>query len=108
MKYFKTISTTVFFLLITNIVSAGNQRTVANVNVNLEVRSIEDRVGDSSIFTSINPDSNAAEMTSVSADTKNNMVTTISIGLVQAQENNKDITKKYNRFSDNQGEKKNK
>ena len=108
MKYFNTISATVFFLMLTNIVIAGNQRTVANPNVSSEVRKVEDRVSDSSVFTSINKDDNAAEMSSASSDVKKNIVTMLATGLVQLQSNNKDVVKKYNSFSNNQGEKKHK
>jgi hypothetical protein len=42
MKYFKMIIALVSFLIFTNIVVAENQRTRANPDVNIEVRSVED------------------------------------------------------------------
>lgn len=108
MKYFKMIFAVVSLLIFTNIVIAENQRTLANPNVNAEVRSTEDKVNDSSDFTSINPGDNAAKMSSVSSRDKNKSVTTQVAGAVQLQSNNKDVVKKYNRFSNIQGVKKNK
>jgi hypothetical protein len=105
----------VSLLIFTNIVIAENQRTIANPNVNTEVRSTEDKVNDSSDFTSINPGDNAAKMSSVSSRDKNKNVITQVTGAVQLQSNNKnvksnnkDVVKKYNRFSKIQGVKKNK
>ncbi len=108
MKYFKITTALISFLIITNIVIAENHRTRANPDVNAEARNVEDRVNDSSLFISINPGDNAVEMSSNSKRVKNNTVTTLATGLVQAQSNRKDVVKKYNRFSDKQGEKKNK
>jgi len=108
MKYFKMIFASVSLLIFTNIVIAENQRTLANPNVNTEVRSTEDKVNDSSDFTSINPGDNAAKMSSASSRDKNKSVTTQVTGVVQLQSNNKDVVKKYNSFSKKQGEKKNK
>ena len=115
MKYFKMIFTAVSFLIFTNIVIAENQRVLANPDVNTEVRSTEYKVNDSSVFTSINLGDNAAKMSSVSSRNKNKIVTTQVSGLVQlqsnnndVQSNNKDVVKKYNSSSNEQGEKKNK
>ena len=108
MKYFKMIFTVVSFLIFTNIVIAENQRVLANPDDNTEVRSREDIVDDSSVFTSINPGDNAAEMSSTSSRAKNKIVTTQVAGVVQLKSNNKDVVKKYNSSSNKQGEKKNK
>ena len=115
MKYFKMIFTAVSLLILTNIVVAGNQRTIANPNVSAEVRSTEDKVNDSSDFTSINPGDNATKMSSASSRVKSKSVTEQVAGVVQLQSNkkhvksnNKDVVKKYNSFSNIQGEKKNK
>ena len=115
MKYFKMIFAAVSLLIFTNIVIAENQRTLANPNVNTEVRSTEDKVNDSSDFTSINPGDNAAKMSSVSSRVKSKSVTAQVTGVVQLQSNkkdvksnNKDVVKKYNGLSNIQGEKKNK
>ena len=115
MKYFKMIFAAVSLLIFTNIVIAGNQRTIANPNANTEVRSTEDKVKDSNDFTSINPGGNVSKMSSVSLRVKNKSVTTQVTGIVQLQSNkkhvksnNKDVVKKYNSFSNIQGEKKNK
>lgn len=113
MKYFKMIFAAVSLFIFTNIVIAENQRTLANPNVNAEVRSTEDKVNDSSDFTSINPGDNAAKMSSVSSRDKSKSVAVQAAavqatGVVQLQSNNKDVVKKYNRFSNKQGEKKNK
>ena len=107
MKYFKMIFAMVSFLIITNVVIAENQRALANPDVNVEVRSVEDIVNDSSVFTSITPGDNAAKMSSNSSGVKNKVVTTQVSGVVQLQSNNKDIVRKYNNSSDKQGEKKN-
>ena len=106
MKYFKMIFAVVSLLIFTNIVIAGNQRTLANPNVITEVRSTEDKVNDSSNFTSINPGDNAAKMSSVSSRVKSESVVIQVSGVVQLQANNKDVVKKYNHFSKQQGEKK--
>ena len=108
MKYFKMIFAAVSLFIFTNIVIAENQRMLANPDVNTEVRSTEDKVNDSSDFTSINPGDHAAKMSSVSSRDKNKSVTIQVAGVVQLQSNNKDVVKKYNRFSNKQGEKKNK
>ena len=108
MKYFKMIFAAVSLLIFTNIVIAENQRILANPSVNAEVRSTEDKVNNSSDFTSINPDDNAAKMSSVSSKVKSKSVTAQVAGVFQLQSNNKDVVKKYNRFSNIQGEKKNK
>ena len=108
MKYFKMIFAAVSLLILTNIVIAGNLRTVANPDVVSEVRSTEDKVNDSSNFTSINLGDNAAVMSSVSSRVKNESVAIQATGAVQVKANNKDVVKKYNRFSKKQGEKKNK
>ena len=108
MKYFKMIFTVVSFLIFTNIVIAENQRVLANPDDNTEVRSREDIVDDSSVFTSINPGDNAAKMSSTSSRAKNKIVTTQVAGVVQLKSNNKDVVKKYNSSSNKQGEKKNK
>ena len=50
MKYFKIISVSVSLFVITNVVIAGNQRTLANPDANIEVRSTEDIVSDPSAF----------------------------------------------------------
>jgi hypothetical protein len=108
----------VSFLIFTNIVVAENQRTRANPDVNIEVRSVEDIVKNPDDFISINPGDNAKKMSSTSSRDKSKTVTTLATdiaavttqttGLVQLQSNNKDVVKKYNRFSNKQGEKKNK
>ena len=115
MKYFKMIFAAVSLLIFTNIVIAGNQRTLASPNVITEVRSTEDKINDSSNFTSINPGDKVVKMSSVSSRVKNESVTTQVTGVIQLQSNNngvisnnKDVVKKYNRFSNIQGEKKNK
>ena len=108
MKYFKIIFALAFSLIFTNIVIAENQRTLANPDVNIEVRSVEDIVNNSDDFISINPGDNAAKMSSASSKVKNKTVTTQTTGFVQLQSDNKDVVKKYNRFSNKQGEKKNK
>lgn len=111
MKYFKMIFTVVSFLIFTNIVIAENRRVLANPDDNIEVRSREDIVNDSSVFTSINPGDNAAEMSSTSSTSsraKNKIVTTQVAGVVQLKLNNKDVVKKYNSSSNKQGEKKKK
>ena len=108
MNYFKMIFTAVSLLIFANIVIAGNQRTLANPNVNTEVRSTEDKVNDSSDFTSTNSGDNASKMSSGSSRDKNKSVTTHVAGVVQKQSINKDVVKKYNSFSKKQGEKKNK
>ena len=108
MKYFKMIFAAVSLLIFTNIVIAENQRMLANPDVNTEVRSTEDKVNNSSDFTSINPGDNASKMSSVPSKVKSKSVTTQVAGAVQLQSNNKDVVKKYNRFSNIQGEKKNK
>jgi len=113
MKNFKMIFTSVFFLIFTNIVIAENlnsvaknQRALANPDVNIEVRSREDIVKDSSVFTSINPGDNAMEMSSNSKRNKNKIVTTQVAGIVQLKSNNKNVVKKYNSSSNKQGKKK--
>ncbi len=113
MKYSKMIFAAVSLLIFTNIVIAGNQRTLVNPNIITEVRSTENKVNDSSNFTSINPSDNAANMSSVSVRVKNKSVATQVTGVVQfqpvqLQPNNKDVVKKYSSFSKEQGEKKNK
>ena len=115
MKYFKMTFATVSLLIFTNIVIAGNQRTIANPNVSAEVRTTEDKVNNSSDFTSINPGGNATKMSSVSSKVKSKSVTTQVTGIAQLQlnnkvvkSNNKDVVKKYNSFSNIEGEKKNK
>lgn len=108
MKYFKIISVSVFLLIITNVVIAGNQRTLANPDVNIEVRSTEDIVSDPSAFVSINPGDNATKMSSTASIVKNKTVAAQTTDLAQSQSNKKDVVKKYNRFSNKQGEKKNK
>lgn len=118
MKYSKMIFSLVSFLIFTNIVVAENQRTRANPDVNIEVRSVEDIINNSDDFVSINPGDNAARMSSTSSRVKNETVSTLATGIttartqttgvVQSQSNNKDVVKKYNRFSNKQGEKKNK
>ena len=115
MKYFKMIFATVSLLIFTNIVIADNQRMLANPDINTEVRSTEDKVNDSSDFTSINSGDNAAKMSSVTSRDKNKSVTTQVAGAVQlksnnkgVKSNNKDVVKKYNSSSNVQGEKKNK
>ena len=118
MKNFKMIFALVSFLIFTNIVFAENQRTRANPDVNIEERSVEDIVKNSGDFISINPGDNAKKMSSTSSRDKSKTVTTLATGmataptqttgLIQLQSNNKDVVKKYNRFSDKQGEKKNK
>ena len=108
MNYFKMIFTAVSLLIFANIVIAGNQRTLANPNVNTEVRSTEDKVNDSSDFTSTNSGDNASKMFSGSSRDKNKSVTTRVAGVVQKQSINKDVVKKYNSFSKKEGEKKHK
>lgn len=108
MKYFKIIFAVVSFLIFTNIVIAENRRVLANPDDNIEVISREDIVNDSSVFTSINPGDNAAEMSSISSGDKNEIVTTQIAGVVQLKSNNKDVVKKYNSSSNKQGEKKKK
>ena len=108
MKYFKIISVSVSLLIITNVVIAGNQRTLANPDVNIEVRSTEDIVSDPGAFVSINPSDNATKMSSKALRVKNKKVAAQTTDLAQSQSNNKDVVKKYNRFSNKQGEKKNK
>ena len=107
MKYFKLIFAFVTFLIFTNIVIAENQRTRANPDVNIAVRSVEDVVKNPGDFVSINPADNTVKMSSTSKRVKNKTVTTLATGLVQLQTNSKNIVKKYNRFSDKQGGKKN-
>ena len=118
MKNFKMIFALVFSLIFTNVVIAGNLRTPANPDVNIEVRSVEDIVKNSDDFVSINSGDNAKKMSSTSLRDKSKtaktlatgiaIVTTETTGQVQLQSKNKDVVKKYNRFSDKQGEKKNK
>ena len=115
MKYFKKIFATVSLFIFANIVIADGQRMIANPNVNTEVRSTEDKVNDSNDFTSINPGDNAVKMSSVFSKDKNKSTAVQIAGAVQLQsnnegvkENNKDVVKKYNRFSKIKGEKKNK
>ena len=108
MKYFKIISVSVSLFVITNVVIAGNQRTLANPDANIEVRSTEDIVNDPSAFVSINPGDNARKMSSKALSVKNKMVAAQTTDLAQSQSNKKDVVKKYNRFSNKQGEKKNK
>ena len=108
MKYFKLIFALVTFLIFTNIVVAENQRTRANPDVNIEVRSVEDVVNNPVDFVSINPADNMVKMSSTSKRVKKKTVTTLATGLVQLQTNSKDMVKKFNRFPDKQGEKKNK
>ena len=103
----------VITLVFTNIVIAGNQRTVANPDVNVEERSVEDIVKNPDDFVSIIPGTNAKKMSSTSRD-KSKTVTTLATGivtdttettdLIQFPSNNIDVVKKYNRFSDKQGE----
>jgi len=108
MKYFKIISVSVSLLIMTNVVIAANQRTLANPNANIEVRSTEDIVSDSSAFVSINPNDNATQMSSKALRVKNKTVAAKTMDSVQQRSNKKDVIKKYNRFSNKQGEKKNK
>ena len=115
MKYFKMIFATVSLLIIANTVIAEGQRMMANPNVITEVRNTEDKVNNSNDFTSIKPGENAVKMASVSSKDKNKNTAVQIPGAVQLQsnnegvkENNKDVVKKYNRFSTKQGEKKNK
>lgn len=108
MKYFKIISVAVSLFIITNVVIAGNQRTLANPDVNIEVRSTEDIVSDPGAFVSINPGDNARKMSSAASSVKNKTVVAQTTDLAQSQSNQKDVVKKYNRFPKNQGEKKNK
>lgn len=108
MKYFKMIFALVSSLIFTSIVIAENQRTLANPDVNIELRSVEDIVNNPGDFISINPGDNATKMSSTSSRDKNKSVTTQVTGVVQLQSNNKDVVKKYNSFSKKQGEKKNK
>ena len=108
MKYFKMIFAAVSLLIFTNIVIAENQRTLANPDVNIEVRSVEDIVNNPDDFISINSGDNATKMSSVSSRDKNKSVATLATGLIQTLSNNKDVVKKYNRFSNKQGENKNK
>ena len=113
MKNFKMIFTAAFFLISTNIViaenlnsSAKNQRALANPDVNVEVRSKENIVKDSSDFTSINTGGNAMAMSSISKRDKNKIVTAQVAGVAQLKSNNKNVVKKYNNSSNKQGEKK--
>ena len=116
MKQFKIIFALVSFLVSTNIVVAANQRTVANPDVNVEVRSVEDIVKNSGDFVSVNPVDNAKKMSSRSSKVKQEPVASLATGIAtakttdpeQLQSNKKDIVKKYNRFSKKQGVKKNK
>ena len=124
MKYFKMIFALVSSLIFTNIVVAENLRTLANPDVNIEVRSVEDIVKNPGDFVSINPGDNAKKMSSTSSTsstssrdkrkTAQKLATGIATaptqttGQAQLQSNNKDVLKKYNRFSNKQGEKKNK
>jgi len=108
MKYFKIISVSVSLFIVTNVVIAGNQRTLANPDVNIEVRSTEDIVSDPGAFVSINPSDNAREMSSKALRVKNKTVAAQTTDLSKSQSNKKDVVKKYNRFSNKQGEKKNK
>jgi len=108
MKYFKIISVSVSLFIVTNAVIAQNQRTLANPDVNIEVRSTEDIVSDPSAFVSINPGDNATKMSSTASSVKNKTVAAETTDLARSQSNKKDVVKKYNRFSNKQGEKKNK
>lgn len=118
MKNFKMIFALVSFLIFANSVVAENQRMRANPDANIEVRSVEDVVKNPENFVSINPGENAKKMSSASLKDKSKTVTALATGiaidatqataLVQLPLNNKDLVKKYNRFSDKQGEKKNK
>jgi len=107
MKYFKIISVSLSLLIMTNIVIAQSKRTLANPDVKVEVRSTEDIVQDPDAFVSINPGDNAAKMSSKALRVKNKVVATKKMGLFQSQSNKKDKMKKFNRFSNKQGEKKN-
>ena len=116
MKQFKIIFALVSFLVSTNIVVAANQRTVANPDVNVEVRSAEDIVKNSADFVSVTPGDNTKKMSSRSSRVKQEPVAALATGIAtaqttdpeQLQSNKKDIVKKYNRFSKKQGVKKNK
>jgi len=108
MKYFKIIFVSVSLFIVTNVVIAQNQRTLANPDVNIEVRSTEDIVSDPGAFVSINPGDNAIKMLSTASRVKNKTVAAQTTDLAQSQSSNKDVVKKYNRFSNKQGEKKNK
>ena len=118
MKNFKMIFALVFSLIFTNVVIAGNLRTPANPDVNIEVRSVEDIVKNPGDFVSINPGDNAKKMSSTSSRDKRKTAQKLATGIAtaptqttgqaQLQSNNKDVLKKYNRFSNKQGEKKNK
>ena len=108
MKYLKIISVTVSLFTITNAVIAGNQRTLANPDVKVEVRSTEDIVSNPSDFVSINLSDNARKMSSKSLRVKNKTVEDKKKSFVQSQSNKKDVVQKYNRHSDIKGEKKSK
>jgi len=108
MKYIKIFSVAVSLFIITNVVTAQSQRMLANTNANIEVRSTEDVVSDPSAFVSINPSDNAREMSSKALRVKSKKVAAKTIGFVQSQSNKKDVVKKYNRFDNEQGEKKDK
>ena len=108
MKHLKIISVAVSLFIITNVVIAGNQRTLANPDVNVEVRSTEDIVRNPGAFVSIQPGDNARQMSSKALSVKNKTLLAQKSDLAQLQSNKKDVVKKYNRFTNEQGEKKNK
>jgi len=116
MKYLIMTFTLASFLLCTNMVIAQGQRTVANPGVNIEVRSVENILKNSDDFVSVTPGSNARKMTSHSSNDKNNSGASQVAGIKtsqeqaneseQAQTDNKNVMKKFKRFSDKEGEKK--
>ena len=108
MKYFKIISVTVSLFIITNVVIAQNNRTLADSNAKIEVRSTENIVSDPSAFVTINPADKAMKMSSKVLRAKNKTVATKMMRSNQLQSSTKDVVKKYNRFPNNKGEKKNK
>jgi len=121
MKYLKMTFTLASFLLCTNMVIAQGQRTVANSGVNVEVRSTETIVKNADDFVSVTPGSNARKMTSKSSNNKNNGGASQVAGITtnqdqanepepvpeQSQSDNKNMMKKFKRFSNDKGEKKN-
>jgi len=108
MKYFKIISVTLSLLMITNVVIAQKQRTLANSSSKVEIRSTENIVSNPSDFVSINSADKAVKMSSKALRVKSTTVAKKTTNIVQVQSNTKDVVKKYNRFSNKQGENKNK
>ena len=117
MKYLKMTFILASLVLSTNMVIARGQRTVANPGVSVETRSVEDIVKNSDDFVAVTPGSNTRKMSSKSSKDKNKTATTLATAIntnqAQATEpepeqaDNKNVMKKFKRFSDKEGEKKN-